>query len=75
MTDTYTDFPMIRDAMVKHLLPVSPGHLDSAVAKLYGQAFEDGWNKLDGKDEKHLQTEVAEKDATTAKKTPQNYQE
>ena len=73
--EIYTDFGMIRDAMVKHLLPVSPGHLDSAVAKIYGQAFEDGWNKLGGKDEKHLQTEVAEKDATTVKKTQQNYQE
>lgn len=73
--EIYTDFRMIRDAMVKHLLPVSPAHLDSAVAKIYGQAFEDGWNKLGGKDEKYLQTKVAEEDATTAKRTPQNYQE
>jgi hypothetical protein len=72
---TYTDYNMIRDAMEKQLLLISPGYLDSAVAKIYGQAFEDGWNKLGGKDEKHLQTEVAEKDATTPKKTPQNYQE
>ena len=73
--EIYTDYGMIRDVMVKHLLPVSLGNLDSAVAKIYGQAFDDGWNKLGGKDEKHLQTEVAEKDETTAKKTPQNYQE
>jgi len=63
--------------MVRYLVPISPGHLDSAVAKIYNQAFEDGWNKLGGMDENHLQTKVAEKvaekDATTAKKTPQNY--
>jgi len=72
-TNDYTKFVMISDAMVKYLLPISTGYLDSAVAKIYSQAFEDGWGKLAGKDEKYLQTEVAEKDATTPKKTPQNY--
>ena len=74
-TNTYTDFGMIRDAVVKHLLPISPGYLDPAVSKIYSQAFEEGWSKLDGKEEKHFQTEVAQKDATTPKTTPQNYQE
>ena len=73
--EIYADYGMIRDAMVKDLLPVSPGHLDLAVAKIYSQAFEDGWNKLGGKEEKYLQTKVAQEDATVAKKTPQNYQE
>ena len=74
-TNTYTDYGMIRDAIVKDLLPISPAYLDTAVAKLYSQAFEDGWKMLDGKDERHLQTDGAEKDATTPKKTPQNYKE
>lgn len=72
---TGTRYRMIRDAIVSNLLPISLGHLDPAVAKIYTQAFEDGWNKLGGKDEKYLQTEVAQKEATSPKKTPQNYQE
>lgn len=74
-TNTYTDYAMIRNAMVNHLLPVSPAHLDSAVAKIYSQAFEDGWNKLGGTDEKYLQTQVAQRDAVTPKRMPQNYKE
>ncbi len=61
------------NAMVRHLVPISPAHLDPAVAKIYSQAFEDGWYKLGLHDVK-LQTEVAKKDATTAKKFPQDYQ-
>jgi hypothetical protein len=74
-TNPDPDYSGAADAMIRHLVPISPGQLDSAVAKMYSQAFEDGWNKLDGKDEKYLQTKVAQKDATTTKKTPQNYQE
>ena len=61
--------------MVTQLLPISPAHLDTAVARIYNQAFGEGWDKLGGKDEKHLQTEVAKNDATTPKRTPQNYLE
>lgn len=74
-TETYTAYEMIRDAMVTQLLPISPAHLDTAVARIYNQAFGEGWDKLGGKDEKHLQTEVAKNDATTPKRTPQNYLE
>lgn len=71
--ETYTDYEMIRDAMVNHLIPISPAHLDSAVSRLYNEAFEKGWMKLEN--EKDLQTKVAKADASTPKKTPQNYLE
>ncbi|MBK8094173.1 MAG: hypothetical protein IPK32_19960 [Verrucomicrobiaceae bacterium] len=71
----FTNYSMIRDAVVVNLLPISPGHLDLAVSKIYSQAFEEAWNKLGGKDEKQLQTEVAKQDAEIVKKTPQDYQE
>lgn len=65
----------VKDDMIKWLLPISPAYLDTAVGIIYRQAFDDGMNKLNGPDEKHFQTEVAEKDAITPKKTPQNYLE
>ena len=65
---TYTNFEMIREAMVKHLLPISLGHLDSAVARLYGEAFERGWKKME--DQKNLQTEVAKQEAVVEKHKP-----
>lgn len=74
-TNPDPDYSGAVGAMVRYLIPISPAHLDSAVAKIYSQAFEDGWNKLGAPDVKYLQTRVAEKDAVTAKKTPQNYQE
>lgn len=69
--EIYTNNGMIRDAIVKNLLQVSPAYLDSAVAMIYRQAFDDGMNKLDG----NLQLVVAKEDAKTPKKTPQNYLE
>jgi len=74
-TNPDPDYSGAADAMVRYLVPISPAHLDSAVAKIYSQAFEEGWNKLGAPDVKDLKTRVAEKDAVTAKKTPQNYQE
>jgi hypothetical protein len=65
------DFNGVRNAMVNHLLQISPGYLDTAVAMIYRQAFDDGMNKLDG----NLQLSVAKEDAKTPKKTPQNYLE
>lgn len=62
------DYQKIKDAMVKHLVPVSVGLLDSAVSRLYSEAFESGWKKLE--DKKHLQTEVAKQEALTPKKKP-----
>ncbi len=47
--NTFTNHPMIRDAIVVNLLPISLGHLDLAVSKIYTQAFEEAWNKLGGK--------------------------
>jgi hypothetical protein len=70
-TETYTDYGMIRNAVGGHLLHISPGYLDTAVAMIYRQAFDDGMNKLDG----NLQLEVAKEDAKMPKKTPQNYLE
>jgi hypothetical protein len=69
--EIYTNYGMISDAIVKNLLQVSPEYLDSAVAMIYRQAFDDGMNKLDG----NLQLVVAKEDAKTLKKTPQNYLE
>ncbi|HQI77191.1 MAG TPA: hypothetical protein PK384_11815, partial [Candidatus Latescibacteria bacterium] len=75
-TNADPDYNGAVGAMSRYLFPISPGHLDSAVAKVYSQAFEYGWNKLGKADVKEdLQTRVAKEDATTAKKTPQNYQE
>ena len=56
------------DAMVKHLLPISPGHLEPAVSRLYSEAFEKGWKKLE--DQKELQTEVAKQEAVIEKRKP-----
>jgi hypothetical protein len=65
------DIQGVDDAMVLYLASISPGYLDSAVANLYNQAFNDGWNKLSS----DLQVDVAEQDVKMLKRTPQNYQE
>lgn len=65
---TEYDYQKIKDAMVKHLVPVSVGLLDSAVSRLYSEAFESGWKKLENT--KHLQTEVAKQEALIPKKKP-----
>jgi hypothetical protein len=54
--------------MIEQLLPISTLHLDSAVARLYQEAFEQGWKRLD--DRKPLQTEVAKQEAAVIKVTP-----
>ena len=65
------DLTGVRNAVVNHLLQISPGYLDAAVAMIYRQAFDDGMNKLDA----NLQLSAAKGDAITPKKTPQNYLE
>jgi uncharacterized lipoprotein YddW (UPF0748 family) len=67
------DYEGVANAIVGHLIPISPAYLDSAVAMIYRQAFDEGMNKLEN--DKYYQTDVAEKDAITPKKTPQNYLE
>ena len=70
-TNSDPDFTGVRNAVVNHLLRISPGYLDSAVAMIYRQAFDDGMNSLDA----NLKLSVAKEDAKTPKKSPQNYLE
>jgi hypothetical protein len=64
------DYPAIENDMVIYLIPVSVGLLDPAMSRLYNAAFERGWKLLDGKNQKNLQTEVAEQEAVVQKKKP-----
>ena len=64
------DYPAIKNDMVNYLVPVSAGLLDPAVSRLYNAAFERGWKLLDGKSQKHFQTEVAEQEAVVPKRKP-----
>ncbi|MEI8041952.1 MAG: hypothetical protein WCL11_11125 [Verrucomicrobiota bacterium] len=70
-TNPDPDFRGVANAMIVYLIPISPAHLDLAVAMIYRQAFDEGTSKLSAS----YQTDVAEKDAVTPKKTPQNYSE
>jgi hypothetical protein len=71
---THTNYAMVADAMINHLLPISPGYLDTAVGKQYTAAFEDAWNTLSASEAKPQQTRVAQFDATTPKVTPVNFE-
>ncbi len=64
------DYNRVKQAMMDHLLPISVGLLDPAVARLYNEAFEKGWKQLDGAKQKHLQTEVAKQEAIVEKRKP-----
>ncbi len=55
----------VREAMIKHLLPINVALLDMPVQERYLPAFQTGWNKLDGRED---QTSVAVASATTRKK-------
>jgi hypothetical protein len=72
-TNPDPDYEGAAAAMVRYLIPISPSHLDSAVGMIYRQAFDEGMNKLEN--DKYYQTDVANKDAITSKKTPLNYLE
>jgi hypothetical protein len=58
----------IKNAMVKYLVPISVGFLDPAVSRLYYEAFDRGWKKLEN--QKYLQTEVAKQEAMIQKQKP-----
>ena len=70
-TNPDPDFRGVANAMITYLVPISTAYLDSAVAMIYRQAFDEGTSKLSA----YYQTDVAEKDAVTSKKKPQNYSE
>jgi len=52
--------------MIDHLLPVNVALLDLPVHERYQQAFQTGWQKLDGHDD---QTDVAKASAVAEKKS------
>jgi len=62
------DYPGIKNAMSTYLVPISVGFLDPAVSRLYYEAFDRGWKKLEN--QKDLQTEVAKQEALTQKQKP-----
>ena len=62
------DYTGIRNAMVKNLVPISVGFLDPAVSRIYYEAFDRGWKKLEN--QKDLQTDVAKQEAVIEKQRP-----
>ena len=62
----------VRQAMINHLLPVNLALLDLPVHERYQQAFQAGWQKLDGRGD---QTEVAKAAAVAEKISLQEYLE
>jgi hypothetical protein len=62
------DYAGIKNAMIKYLVPISAGFLDPAVSRLYYEAFDRGWKKLEN--QKYLQTEVAKQEAVIQKQKP-----
>ena len=62
----------VAQAMIDHLLPVNLALLDLPVHERYQQAFQTGWQKLDGRDD---QTDVAKASAVTAKKSLREFLE
>ena len=56
----------VREAIVSHLLPINSALLDLPVLNRYQRAYQDGWKKLDGREE---QIHVAERSALTPKKS------
>jgi hypothetical protein len=62
------NYKAIARAMRKHLLPISVGHLEPAVGRLYGSVFETGWSVLENS--KTWQTWLAQSEALDAKRPP-----
>jgi hypothetical protein len=56
---------VVREAMIKYLVPINVSLLDPPVAQLYQKAFSAGWEKLEGRDD---QLEVAKGTARVRKK-------
>lgn len=65
-------FREVRQAMIDHLLPVNLALLDLPVHERYQQAFQTGWQKLDGHDD---QTNVAIASAVAEKKSLRQFLE
>ena len=61
-----SDTSRIKNDMIKYLVPISVGFLDPAVSRLYNEAFEGGWGKLDN----NLKTEVAKQEVVIQKQKP-----
>ena len=61
-----SDTSRIKNDMIKYLVPISVGFLDPAVSRLYNEAFEAGWGKLDN----NLKTEVAKQEVVIQKQKP-----
>ena len=62
----------VRWAMEVHLLPINLALLDLPVQERYQQAFQTGWNKLDGRED---QTAVARASALVVKKSLRDFLE
>lgn len=62
----------VRDAMVKYLLPINLALLDLPVQQRYQRPFQDGWKRLDGRED---QTYVAEQTVKTVKKSLRDFLE
>lgn len=62
------DYSRIQKAMVDWLVPISAGLLSPATSRLYNEAFERGWKRLENK--KDYQTEVAKQEAIIEKLKP-----
>ena len=70
-SSTVTNYWMVRQAIVQNLSPISSGYLEPSVMKLFNDAFEKGWKKLE--DKKPEQTGVAQDEVTIRKKTPADF--
>jgi hypothetical protein len=63
------DYKEVAEAIKKHLVPISIGYLDPAVARLFNETFEEGWKVLENS--KGWQTWVAKQEAMVAKHLPE----
>ena len=64
-------FIEVRDAMVTYLLPINQALLDLPVLMRYQREFNEGWNRLDGREE---QTSVAMESALVQKRNFHNFE-
>jgi hypothetical protein len=64
------DYKSVAADMTQYLLPISPAYLDTAVAKLYAESFQKGWDKLGEKGGMTLRTLIAQQEAIVPKQTP-----
>jgi hypothetical protein len=67
-----TSYQEVREAMLSYLLPIDLMLLDLPVQERYQKAFQNGWKKLDGRQE---QTEVAEQTAVIVKRSLRTFLE